>query len=304
MQIERISSLLQAIADVRNWIVANVPLTTSMVGYDLFLKLGNDLFIGRDLDIKAVCSELPYSEETVRLQIEKMVEAGLVAVVDNGNEFDGRSRHLRATAKFADLLDNYYKKFGSQFILRKELRAHQLFVHAAKTDLIGFTETLYDHFYDLGWFYLHNFGAICFLMASLVKRAAVEHGHRARIESCYVELLGPDVRYLLGGKGHAKPGQIEGHAMCVIDDAIVIDFGLGNMRRGYRRDFYWGMACDYQPDGHVLARMILPTGETVAWKNDWQSPDSEAELKKYEPVVEQLFAAYAGQFGTSLVAAD
>jgi hypothetical protein len=41
----------------------------------------------------------------------------------------------------------------------------------------------------------------------------------------------------------------------------------------------------------------------VAWKNDWQSPDSAAELKKYEPAVEHLIAVYLEDFGTSLAAA-
>jgi hypothetical protein len=295
MQIQRVTSLLQGVADVRNWVVQHIPLTTSLVGYDLFLKLGNDFFLGQELELKSICQALPHPEECIRLQVRKMEEAGLV--VEQASDSGAGSSKLVPTQKFVALLDNYRKKFESLFILRKGLRDQQLLVSSRNPELGQFVESLYDHFYDLGWLYLHNFGGVCFLMASLVKRVAAAYGRQARVESGYVQISGPNVEYLLGGKGYAAPGQIEGHAMCVIDDTLIVDFGLGNVRKGYRRNFYWALACEYQPRDNVLGTLPLATGEAVAWKNDWQSPDSGAELKKYEPAVEELFRVYASYFG-------
>ena len=78
---------------------------------------------------------------------------------------------------------------------------------------------------------------------------------------------------------------------------MLIDFGLGNVRRGFRRDFYWALACPYELHDIVMAEMHLPHGESVTWKNDWQTPDGPAELAKYEALVEELFALYVDKFG-------
>jgi DNA-binding Lrp family transcriptional regulator len=292
MQIQRVTSLLQGVANVRKWVVENVPLTSSMVGYDLFLKLGNDFIGGRPLDVNTLLRELPHPEKSITQQIKKMEDAGLIVAQPAAVG----ARKLLPTRQFVHLLETYSRKFESTFILRKGLRDQQLMVMTEDDKLREFAESLYDNFYDLGWLYLHNFGGVCFLMASLVKRVAAAYGYTARVESCYVDVSNAHERYMLGAQGFAKEGQIDGHAMCVIDDALIIDFGLGNIRKGYRRDFYWAMACDYRPEGSVLASVGLPTGHTVTWKNDWQSPDSEAELARYAPHIDELFQQYETYF--------
>lgn len=288
MHSDRVNPLLEAVAEVRNWIVAHVPGGASMVGHDLFLKLGHDLFIGRDLDVATICSEFPYPPEMTRQHLALMREAGLVAIDEAA---DGRSL-LRATETFAGLLDRYYQMFDSHFILRRDLRDQQLHIATPDAALARFAATLYDHFYDLGWLYLYNWGAVCFLMASLVRRAALAHGRRAHIASCRVTVECTDAVFHLGAPGYGRPGQIEGHAVCIVDDALLIDFGLGNVRRNFRRDFCWGVACDYRPEGTVMARLAMPHGDVATWLSDWQSPQSEEELRRYEPLVEQLFAQY------------
>jgi hypothetical protein len=80
-------------------------------------------------------------------------------------------------------------------------------------------------------------------MSSLVRRVATAHGFKAKLGICHVAIGSPIGSFLLGSPGYAAPGQIEGHAVCVIDDVVLVDFGLGNVRRNYRRNFYWTLAC-------------------------------------------------------------
>jgi hypothetical protein len=294
MQINRVTTLLQSIAETRNWTMQYVPSAKSLVGYDLFLKIGNDYFAGAELTPQSVYQTVPHSREEIDTAIAEMERAGLIERV---HAEGGDWSRIVPTQRFAAILAAYQRKFESLFILRKGLRDQQLLVACDEPELAHFAESLYDHFYDLGWLYLHNFGSACFLMASLVRRVASAYGFQARIASGYVEIAAPNVRYYLGAKGYAHPGQIEGHAMCVINDKLILDFGLGNVRKGYRRDFYWALACEFQPRDHMLGSMMLPSGESVVWKNDWQSPESEAELKMYEPAVEELFKHYLSYFG-------
>lgn len=286
--------MLQSVAQVRNWVVENVPGTDSMLGYDLFLKLGNDALIGRQLDLRTLAGALPYPEAEVAQQVRRMAQGGLLELETCGD--DPLASILRPTKLFVTLLDGYSRKFESLFIVRHNLRNQQLLLLASDPALGEFGRLLYDRIYDMGWVYLHNFGSACFLMASLVKRLAEAHGHSARIASCYVEIAHDEGRYLLGAEGFAKPGQIDGHAACIVDDAMILDFGLGNVRKGYRRDFHWGIACDYRRQDSVLGAVTVPGGERVTWKDDWQSPGSEAELAGYAPHIEGLFGQYLARF--------
>ncbi|MDL2356767.1 MAG: hypothetical protein QFF03_16070 [Pseudomonadota bacterium] len=288
MQVPRITSLLQGIASSRSWLLTHVPLTGSMAGYDLFLKIANDCPGGQPVRMSALLDGIGHPPETVRAQLLQMAAADLLAPrADDA---------WLPTARFLGLLNSFSQQFDSLFILRKSLRDRQLLVVSDDDELGHFAERLYDHFYDLGWLYLHNFGAACFLMASLVARLAGEAGYRARVASGYVDIARGDARYLLGAQGYAKPGQIDGHAVCVVEEKLLIDFGLGNARRSYRSDFPWALACAFRPRGACLAELAMPTGETVRWKNDWQSPDTEAELARYAPHLDQLAAQYHAQF--------
>jgi hypothetical protein len=284
--------MLQSVAQVRNWVVAHLPLAESLVGYDLFLKLGNDIAAGLPLEVHGLAAGLPYEPGQVIGQLQLMAQAGLL-------EFAGdppAPRVVRPTARFIALLAEYGRTFDRLFIVREDLRGQQLLVAASDPAMNAFGKLLYDRIYDLGWLYLHNFGSACFLMASLVRRIAVAHNRAARIASCYVEIAGQQQRYLLGAEGMAKPGQIDGHAVCVVDEAAILDFGLGNVRKGYRRDFHWGVVCDYRRDGVVMGAVAVPERETVTWKDDWQSPSTDAELARYAPHIEQLFGEYASRF--------
>lgn len=298
MSLHRVPPILQSVAQVRNWVVENVPGTDSMLGYDLFLKLGNDVGAGQPLQLAALAQGLPYSAEVVAGQLQRFQEHGLVTLVNDA----GHGLVAQATPRFLTLLDQYGLVFESKFIVRDELRGQQLIVQSVHPELAGLGRVLYDRMYDLGWLYLHNFGSACFMMSSLVHRIALLHGHQARVASCHVEIEGrqqadgQQARYLLGAPGFAKPGQIDGHAVCIIDEALVVDFGLGNVRKGYRRDFYWGAIGDLARNGPMLAHLVLPGGETMTWKDDWQSPGSDAELARYAPHMDDFAKQYLARF--------
>jgi hypothetical protein len=294
MKIQRVTSLLQGIASARSWLIKHIPLTSSMAGYDLFLKIANDAMAGRPIVIETLLAGLRHPQRVVLYQLKKMEVAGLIA--EPAAALAPQQANFVPTPKFLELLQNFSKEFESLFILRKNLRDEQLVVVTTDDALRDFAESLYDHFYDLGWFYLHNFGAACFLMSSLVTRVAIGYGYRARVASCYAEIAKGEGCYKLGAEGFAKPGQIDGHAVCILEETMMIDFGLGNVRRGYRRDFPWAIACEYRPQGAMMGGIALPSGETVVWKDDWQSPGSAEELARYAPHLDQLHQQYESYF--------
>ncbi|MDB5934139.1 MAG: hypothetical protein JWQ01_1483 [Massilia sp.] len=296
MQIQRVTSLLQGIASARGWLIQHIPMTGSMAGYDLFLQVANDCMSNRPIVARTLLAEMNHPEESVLQQLEKMEEAGLLG--EQPPAIDPHQRTYRPTEKFVALLASFSKQFESIFILRKNLRDQQLVVMTPDAAMRELVESLYDHFYDLGWLYLYNFGSVCFLMASVVARVATGYGYRARVASCHVEILRPEGGgFRLGAQGSAGPGQVDGHAVCILEESVLVDFGLGNVRRAYRRDFPWAIACDYRRDDTTMAAIAMAGGETVSWKDDWQSPATATELARYAPHLDELYKRYQSYFG-------
>ena len=267
-----------------------------MLGYDLFLKLGNDVGTGQSLPLAAFAHGLPYPIDDVAGQLRRFEEHGLVTLDNDADH----GLMLRPTERLLTLLDHYSLVFESKFIVRDELRSQQLFVQSDHAALANLGSILYDRMYDLGWLYLHNFGSTCYMMATLTRRLAELHGRSARIVSCYVEIDSDTPegthRYLVGSPGLAKPGQIDGHAACVVDDTLLLDFGLGTVRKHHRRDFYWGAIADFRRDGATIAKVSLPGGERMTWKDDWQSPAGNAELERCAAILDGLTQQYLQRF--------
>jgi hypothetical protein len=291
MQTRRVAPVLNSVAQVRNWVAANVPLTDSLLGYDLFLKLGNEVLAGGSMELDSIAAGLPHGRDQVAAQLQLMAGSGLVELTAR----DG-TLQVRPTPRFLTLVDTYSRVFQRHFIVRSDLRGTQLAVASTDPELREFAQLAYDRVYDLGWLYLHNYGSVCFLMASLLRRIAAEHGYDARVASCHVEISAPGEMFRLGAQGVAKPGQIDGHAAVVIGDRTVIDFGLGNVRKSYRRNFPWGACFDYRRNGPVLGGLAFGGDMTAVWKDDWQSPSTDSELERYAPLVDKLFAQYAERF--------
>jgi len=289
---KEIGQVLQGVAEVREWVRASVPSTRSALAYELFLRLGAAFANGDEVEVQTLARELPQARDALRTELRRLQDAGLLQ-----RHGQGKSTRVAPTDKFLALLRQYQRRVESQFIVRSQLREQQLFVSSGHAGLAAQAASWYDHCFDLGWLYLHKFGSVCYLMAALLARVAVWHGHRARVVCGWLELSGPNGRYSLGAPGLARPGQIDGHAACVVDDRLLLDFGLGNLRKGYRRSFYWGVIADVVPSAGVLARVQLPQGETLLWRTDWRSPHSAAELASYEPVLDHLMAEYRAQFG-------
>lgn len=287
---------MQGVAQIRNWIVENVPGADSMLGYDLFLKLGNDVGASTPQPLAAFAQGLPYPLDAVAGQLRRFEEHGLVTLAHDADH----GLVLHPTQRMLTLLDHYSLVFESKFIVRDELRSQQLYVQSEHASLANFGRILYDRMYDLGWLYLHNFGSTCYMMASLARRLAELHGRAARIVPCYIEIdtatpAGIN-RFLVGSQGLARPGQIDGHAACVIDDTLLLDFGLGTVRKHHRRDFAWGAIADYRRDGATIARLTLPGGESMTWKDDWHSPAGDAELERCATLLDGLVRQYLERF--------
>lgn len=294
--VERIGAHLDSALALHQWAHQHLPAAAtaaeSRLAFDLFLQLGRLTVQRERIDLAALCRALGCSQGSLRQLLERWRQAGLLAS-DGGQ--------LKLSERFGDALKQYAEFSSHTFVLRQDVRRQQLQIAAPDPHLADFAEMLFDRFHDLGWLYLHNYGAVCFLMAQLVQHVAELHGHKAHTVSGYVRARRPDGRgFLLGANRPVPAGQVAGHAFCVVDDVMVVDFGLGNLRRNFTRSFPWALACVHQPQPGVRGQMVLGTGTVVQWQDDWVYPESQAEFDKFEPLTRQLAAQYAARHGLAL----
>lgn len=286
------STVLQAVAQIRNWVVTHIPLTGSLVGYDLFLLIGAAHAAGKTLALAEAHAQLAYGAAVVDAHVAELVAAGLieVAAADAGPQ-------LVPTARFDALLREYQNEFDRRFIARDRLHAQQLLCVLPDAGDRAFVELLYDRFFDLGWFYLHNYGSTCFMMATMVERVARLLGRQARMQFGTVTLLNSagETTFRVGA-GSARPGQVDGHAFCVIDERFVLDFGLGSIRKFHRRDFAWAAAVPALGQDAPIGGAKLADGTTVVWTVTPLPAGCEHELQMCLGHADVLLPQYLAAF--------
>lgn len=140
--------------------------------------------------------------------------------------------------------------------------------------------------------YFAEYGTCCIAMAVILGHILSNMGYRARIQSCYAKFEVGDVNFLLGYKNICRPGQIDGHAVCVIDDKYLIDFGLGNARKSFSPQVPWAIACPLQETPDCIAQAKNQDVLLVSWRTDWSSPAVMQEALRLNPFLTMLMKKY------------
>ncbi|GGD00906.1 hypothetical protein GCM10011396_55620 [Undibacterium terreum] len=160
-------------------------------------------------------------------------------------------------------------------------------------ELHGHIRQIYYDFKHLGYF--DQYGSSCFAMAALTARILRAKGYDTEVRGCHAIFRNDNKEFYLGYQGYTQPGQVEGHVVCVVNGIngnIVLDFGLGNVRKHYKGYFYRAVACIASNSGPVLASVDFGNGINVQWRTDWVGPEVEGELVKQEPYLLPILAKY------------
>lgn len=292
--IDRIAQQLRCEAALRDWAARQLPGDDPLAARAWLLALAADVIAGRvpTLGGAAQAAGLPIA--AAQALCSRWRTAGLLAAPPQAAPITN-DLPLAPTTAFMALLDDYVDQAEHWAAPRLPQRTAHL-VCRLPQPLAGHVETWFDRFEDLGWIHEHHAGAMCFLMALLLREVARLHGHAARVVSGCLDLDWPDRIYSIGGPALDEPGAIAGHAFCVVDEAAVVDFGLGVARRGPLRAMYWGLAAPLRRAGGVLAELPLGDRRRAIWRDDWRHPASQAEFAKYGAAVQRLVAHYARRY--------
>lgn len=281
------SQVLHSLSALRHWLLTRLPPAHPLAGgeagpslsADLFLELAEQWAEGREPTLDQLAREMAYPREQLAAQLAVMARAGLLAgwpAVQPGAAVPP----LKPTPAFESLVADYESELQARFIPREPLRNEQLFVDCQDASLAAEMRLLYDRCFDLGWLYLHRYGATCFMMAIVLQALMVRRGHRAHVQIGELLVQHEQRRFVLGRQAQPTPGRIDAHACCVVDDRLVVDFGLGNVRRYHRKNFFWGMVTDRVQVGQAtLAEAALPDGGLVRWTRSGSAPEQALQLE-------------------------
>lgn len=89
---------------------------------------------------------------------------------------------------------------------------------------------------------IEKYGTCCLFINALAAEILKLHHFDVELRACIavVDQEGRG-RFLLGAKEFSLPGQIPSHIVCIINKSVLLDFGLGNVRKNFHSDFYQAM---------------------------------------------------------------
>jgi hypothetical protein len=137
---------------------------------------------------------------------------------------------------------------------------------------------IYDDFEFLNFF--RDYGSCCFAITHLLCFALQKKAYQARAIACIDHINEEQRRFLLGAPGFAKPGQVEGHVVCLLEERYLIDFGLGNVRRYFDQNFVQAIAVDCNPKAEVYAALNIADKQQILWEARPQEDAFESVMVK------------------------
>ncbi len=120
--------------------------------------------------------------------------------------------------------------------------------------LLAAAVDLHRDFQSLGLF--ADYGDMCLVMALALARIFEHLEVEAKVRYCNLIIASECGAFLLGFEepgAKIPPDLIDSHAVCVADDRLLLDFGLGQARKALNVPIYESAIAPYTPQSPVLA---------------------------------------------------
>lgn len=287
------SESLAGLTAVHNWLSQRLPMGQSLASARLFIVLCNAAAKGIPTNLQSLVDSkvLPGGAAGAEL-LAAYVQAGLLVQHATGPGPD--QVELQATDRLHELVASYERFHNGLWVSRDRFRRH-LYIRGVDTAVSDLVQQLFDEFLDCD--FIHGYGSGCVKVSHLLVEALRRKGHPARVLPCWARMSIPRVaaNYALGkADPQVQPGQIDAHVVCVLDDGVLLDFGLGVARRSFASLVPWAVAVPMNPSlgGPVLAAVRFESGLEIEWQRQGFGETVYDEIARVEREVPRLFAPY------------
>ena len=133
----------------------------------------------------------------------------------------------------------------------------------------------------------------CFVMAGLIQLAFEAQGHRVKLLPCTGVAVYKQQPFKLGFPGLKQNNEeLDGHVACIIDETILVDFGLGNVRRYGFPEFPIALAGDCKQSPVFPITLRVGNDIQFQWNTEVIHPYIEATVENHKPYAKALYQQY------------
>lgn len=176
-----------------------------------------------------------------------------------------------------------------------QFRRRHLHGAAAPGRMALAVERLFDEFFELEWIFDHRYGAASHVLASAAAALLERRGWPARVACCEAAVRKGTRTLHFGVKDWAGQGQQHGHAVCLVGDALLLDFALADARRNFDRAFPWGIVTALRREEGQVAALDIAGHGRVRWSGE--EVMGPAQAMKVATLVPRLLLEHAAAFG-------
>ena len=292
------SESLASLTAVHNWLSERLPLGQTLASTRLFIVLGNANTKGLPVDLRALedSKVLPRGAPGAEL-LAAYVQAGLLTTRSTGPQ-PGQVE-LLATEQLHALMATYERFHNGLWVRRDNFRRH-LQIRGLDAGAAQLVQQLFDEFLDCD--FMHGYGSGCVKVSHLLVAALQGKGHKARVLPCWTRMAapGPAGEFALGKASmQLQAGQIDAHVVCVLNDEVLLDFGLGVARRVYSNLVPWAVAVPLRLtlDNPVMAEARFESGLWMEWHRQGFGDVVYDEIARVAQEVPTLMAPYLARHG-------
>ncbi len=139
---------------------------------------------------------------------------------------------------------------------------------------------------------LKKYGSFCLFISSLVRDILRQQGFHAEITSCLVRIENQQQHFLLGDKKYAAPDQLATHVICIIDDSVLIDLGLGNVHKTFDPNFFQAIVLPFQGQAEVFSYARFGEDHQMFYLREPQIVPLDEHLATQQPLLDNTLMEY------------
>lgn len=160
----------------------------------------------------------------------------------------------------------------------------------AEDDLQTLAVEIHRDFQSLGLF--DAYGDMCLVMAQALTKVFAYHHIVAEVRFCNLVIAREQGAYLLGFEDPtAKIASelIDTHAVCVADDRLLLDFGLGQVRKAWHVPVYDSAMATFTPQSEVMATHFVDHCAYVWLSQPRHNPRVRAATEGNQALAQTIF---------------
>lgn len=126
-----------------------------------------------------------------------------------------------------------------------------------------------------------EYGRCCLFINQLLQQVLQHMGYEVQLIPCYAKMESANQRIFLGHRDYIHAGQLAGHLSCLVNQTYIVDFGLGNLHKLYKRAPQ-AIASQATPSQEPFGELYFDNATKMTWHTLTHIPNLEYETLRQQ----------------------